>query len=158
MENKRAPYFRVVKFLKDLIDDWDPSEESSEEFREQIRDAIVERKIAVTTASVYLTAVKRACMTTKKAVDPQFLPDLEAVCEAQDIKALERKQLLAELKQFSDLPTYDQYKLWTAARLTVNPSLFQTCLKDLSFFLDPLWADWSVNSAISTSTLSRTRG
>jgi hypothetical protein len=87
-------------------------------------------------------------MTTEKAVDPQFLPDLEAACEAQDIKAVERKQLLAELKQFSDLPTYDQYKLWTAARLTVNPSLFQTCLKDLSFFLDPLWADWSVKTVL----------
>lgn len=87
-------------------------------------------------------------MTTEKAVDPQFLPDLEAACEAQDIKAVERKQLLPELKQFSELPTYDQYKLWTAARLTVNPSLFQTCLKDLGFFLDPLWTDWSVKTVL----------
>ena len=77
MKNKRAPHFRVVKFLKDLIDEWDPSEVSSEEFRDQVREAILGRQLAITTASNYLTAVKRGCMRVDKAVDPLFLEDFQ---------------------------------------------------------------------------------
>ena len=159
----REPHYKVVKFLKDLIDDWEPLEVSSEEFRDQVKTAIIDRKIAVSTASVYLTAVKRGCMTPDKAVNPEFLLQLEGMIDEdkEEYKNIERKQLLDELKQFSELQIYNQYKIWTAARLSVIPSPFQKCLKGLAFFIDPLWVDWSVKTVLGDEyqqVLERVRG
>ncbi len=161
-KHQRPPHFKVVKFLKDLIDQWNPSEVSSIEFRDQIKEAIIDRKIAVNTASVYLTAVKRACMTLDKAVDSEFIEDLKtSIEESNEYKEAEKEQLLEEFKQFSELQIYNQYKMWTAARLSVVPSPFQSFLKDLEFFIDPLWVDWSVKTVLGDEyqqTLEKVRG
>lgn len=141
MENKRAPHFRVVKFLKDLIDEWDPSEVSSEEFRDQVREAILDRQLAITTASNYLIAVKRGCMRVDKAVDPLFLEDFQIEIEGnRDYKGPEKQQLLQEFKQFRELPVYDQFKLWTAARLAAVPSPFQAIL--MEWFVKTVLGDY----------------
>ncbi len=73
----RAPHYRIVNFLKDLVEEWNPEETDSDDFREQIKEAIIDREISVTTASVYITAVKRACMELGKSVNPELLEDLE---------------------------------------------------------------------------------
>src|ERR1051326_4503858 len=97
----RNPHFKLVQFLRYLVDAWNPNETTSLQFRDQIKKAILDRQIAINTASVYLTAVKRGSM--EKAVHPMFLITLRTQVNegldhkhAQAIQANDQK----ELKQF----------------------------------------------------------
>ena len=84
-----------------------------------------------------------------KGINPDFLPNLAAEIEGNRDYKHDQKQLLNEFKQFEQLDSYNQYKLWTASRLNLAPTPFQRLLQAHHFFIDDaVWTTWSVKSVL----------